>query len=235
LSTIKETILVIDDDRHVGELVRLYLQKEGYLVAVAQDGVEGLEKARAIHPDLIVLDIMLPKKDGWEVCRELRAITRAPIIMLTAKGEEADKLYGFDLGADDYITKPFSPRELVARVRAILRRAANVSAEEEEEGVLRFPHLVINIPRFEVEVDGEKIALTPKEFELLKFLAQHPGRLFTREQLLERIWGYDFYGDMRTVDVHIKRLRQKIEKEGLPVRFIKTVWGAGYKFEIKEG
>lgn len=235
MSTIKETILVIDDDRHVGELVRLYLQKEGYLVAVAQDGVEGLEKARAIHPDLIVLDIMLPKKDGWEVCRELRAITRAPIIMLTAKGEEADKLYGFDLGADDYITKPFSPRELVARVRAILRRAANVSAEEEEEGVLRFPHLVINIPRFEVEVDGEKIALTPKEFELLKFLAQHPGRLFTREQLLERIWGYDFYGDMRTVDVHIKRLRQKIEKEGLPVRFIKTVWGAGYKFEIKEG
>lgn len=234
MSTIKETILVIDDDRHVGELVRLYLQKEGYLVAVAQDGVEGLEKARAIHPDLIVLDIMLPKKDGWEVCRELRAITRAPIIMLTAKGEEADKLYGFDLGADDYITKPFSPRELVARVRAILRRAANVSAEEEEEGVLRFPHLVINIPRFEVEVDGEKVALTPKEFELLKFLAQHPGRLFTREQLLERIWGYDFYGDMRTVDVHIKRLRQKIEKEGLPVRFIKTVWGAGYKFEVKE-
>lgn len=234
MSTIKETILVIDDDRHVGELVRLYLQKEGYLVAVAQDGVEGLEKARAIHPNLIVLDIMLPKKDGWEVCRELRAITRAPIIMLTAKGEEADKLYGFDLGADDYITKPFSPRELVARVRAILRRAANVSAEEEEEGVLRFPHLVINIPRFEVEVDGEKVALTPKEFELLKFLAQHPGRLFTREQLLERIWGYDFYGDMRTVDVHIKRLRQKIEKEGLPVRFIKTVWGAGYKFEIQE-
>ncbi|MCL4425390.1 MAG: response regulator transcription factor [Firmicutes bacterium] len=227
----KETILVIDDDRHVGELARLYLQKEGYLVALAHDGIEGLEKARNARPAVIILDIMLPKKDGWEVCRELRTITRAPIIMLTAKGEEADKLYGFDLGADDYMTKPFSPRELVARVRAILRRASSRDSEE-QQGVLRFPHLVINVPRFEVEVEGEKVALTPKEFELLKFLAEHPGYLFTREQLLERVWGYDFYGDMRTVDVHIKRVRQKIEREGLPVRFIKTVWGAGYKFEV---
>lgn len=225
-------ILVVDDEEHIRELVRLYLEKDGFTVALAADGEEAVQKAKSSSPLLIILDIMLPKMDGWDVCREVRKFTETPIIMLTAKGEEFDKVLGLELGADDYLTKPFSPRELIARVKAILRRA---TPEESTLGtdVLTFPGLTINKSSREVHVNDGEVTLTPKEFDLLWFLAGHPGKVFTREQLLTAVWGYDYYGDLRTVDTHIKRLREKVERDGNDPH-VKTIWGVGYKFEVHE-
>jgi DNA-binding response OmpR family regulator len=223
-------ILVVDDEEHIRELVRLYLEKDGYKVSMAGDGLEAVQKAKAESPQLIILDIMLPKLDGWDVCREVRKFADTPIIMLTAKGEEFDKVLGLELGADDYLTKPFSPRELVARIKAILRRSATEEPAK-DESVIVIPGLVINQSSREVNVNGQEVMLTPKEFDLLWFLAKNTGKVFTREQLLTAIWGYDYYGDMRTVDTHIKRLREKVEKDGQPYH-VRTIWGVGYKFEV---
>lgn len=224
-------ILVVDDEEPIRELVRLYLEKEGFSVAMAADGEEAVQKARTLKPQLIILDIMLPRLDGWDVCREVRRFADIPIIMLTAKGEEFDKVLGLELGADDYLTKPFSPRELVARVKAILRRAAPEEPADTEEKIV-LPGLVINHSSREVTVNGREVLLTPKEFDLIWFLAKHPGKVFTREQLLTAVWGYDYYGDLRTVDTHIKRLREKIEKNGDASYHVRTIWGVGYKFEV---
>ncbi|MDW7650082.1 MAG: response regulator transcription factor [Bacillota bacterium] len=227
-------ILVVDDEEHIRELVRLYLEKEGFTVTLASDGEEAVRKAKQMHPQLVILDIMLPKLDGWDVCREVRKFSEMPIIMLTAKGEEFDKVLGLELGADDYLTKPFSPRELVARVKAILRRAAPDDSTQNED-VLSFPGLVINQSSREVTVEGSEVTLTPKEFDLLWFLAKNPGKVFTREQLLTAVWGYDYYGDLRTVDTHIKRLREKVERDDRKSSpHVKTIWGVGYKFEVHE-
>lgn len=224
----KKTILVVDDEENVSELLKLYLETEGFIVQVAEDGLKALELAKKIKPDLIILDIMLPFKDGWQVARELRRDTDTPIIMLSAKGEESDKILGLNLGGDDYITKPFSPGELAARVKAILRRS---KAEVQENNVLEFPHLIIDFSKYEIITNGIKIVSTPKEVELLWLLANNPGRVFTREHLLDKIWGYDYLGDSRTVDTHVKRLRRKIEKGHL-YTYLHTVWGVGYKFEV---
>ena len=224
-------VLVVDDEAHIRELVRLYLEKEGFKIAAAADGEEGLRKARTLSPQLIILDIMLPKLDGWDVCREVRKTARTPIIMLTAKGEEFDRILGLELGADDYLTKPFSPRELVARVKAVLRRAAP-DKPATDGGKIMLPGLLIDLPAREVRVAGQLVSLTPKEFDLILFLARHPGKVFTREQLFAAVWGYDYYGDLRTVDTHIKRLREKVEKDGTAACHVRTIWGVGYKFEV---
>ncbi len=221
-------VLVVDDEESVRELVELYLKKEGFEVIHARDGKEALRLNGQHHPDLVILDLMLPELDGWEVCRQIRATSKVPIIMLTARVEEVDRIVGLELGADDYVVKPFSPRELVARVKAILRRG--ISAAEESE-VLSFPGLRIDRVQHRVEVNGEEVHLTPTEFRLLWCLASRPSRVFSRAELLDRIWGYDSESDARTVDVHIKRLRQKT-KAGESTSFsITTVWGLGYKFE----
>lgn len=221
-------ILVVDDEQAVGEILRLYLEREGFEVTVVYDGEAALEAVRR-HPfDLILLDLMLPKKDGWTVCREIRSFSSVPIIMLTARGEEVDRVLGLELGADDYVPKPFSPREVVARVKAVLRRSK--AQEHPRHRVIDLGPLHIDYEARKVLVHGTPVNLTPKEFDLLYFLALHPERVFTREKLLEEIWGYDFPGDTRTVDTHIKRLREKLEEAGAPP-FIKTVWGLGYKLE----
>ena len=225
----KAKILVVDDDRKIVELVRLYLEKDGYRVLVAYDGLKALELARQRRPDLIVLDLMLPQLDGLDVCRILRGEgNKVPIIMLTARTTEEDKLVGLDLGADDYVTKPFSPRELVARVRAVLRRLR----EEEHKGPseVRFGDLVVDFVRHEVWVRGEPVHLTPTEFRLLEVLIKEPGRAFSRLELLDRVFGYDFEGFERTIDVHVKNLRRKIEPDRKNPTYIKTVYGVGYKF-----
>lgn len=229
----KTRILIVDDERNICELIRLYVEKEGFETVVAYDGAEAVEKFRTSEPDICLLDIMLPQKDGWQVCREIRALSNTPIIMLTAKGELFDKVLGLELGADDYMVKPFEPKELIARIKAVLRRceAAKESVESSEE--LNFDRLSISRATYEVYLDGVRLELPPKEFELLYFLAQNSGKVFTRDQLLNEIWGYEFFGDSRTVDVHIKRIREKLEKEGRPHNWqIKTVWGVGYKFEV---
>jgi two-component system response regulator ResD len=224
-------ILIVDDEKHIRELVRLYLEKEGFATMTAADGTDAVEKVKKYKPVLIILDIMLPKMDGWNVCREVRKFTKTPIIMLTAKNEEFDRVLGLELGADDYLTKPFSPRELVARVKAILRRAVSEELTAGNE-VVEYSCLQINQSSREARVGGRIIALTPKEFDLLWFLAKHPGKVFTREQLLSAVWGYDYDGDLRTVDTHIKRLRKKIAREDANIaRQVKTIWGVGYKFE----
>ena len=224
----KRKILVVDDDRKIVELVRLYLEKDGYRVLVAYDGLEALELARRKRPDLIVLDLLLPELDGLDVCRILQAESEVPIIMLTAKTTEEDKLVGLELGADDYVTKPFSPRELVARVRTVLRRVG----QEARQGLteIRFADLVIDRRSHEVRVRGEVVPLTPTEFRLLEVLAGEPGRAFTRLELLDRVFGYDFEGFERTVDVHVKNLRKKIEPDPKQPTYVKTVYGVGYKF-----
>ena len=224
----KRKILVVDDDHKIVDIVRLYLEKDGYRVLVAYDGLEALELARQKRPDLIVLDLMLPGMDGLDVCRILRTESEVPIIMLTARTTEEDKLVGLELGADDYVTKPFSPRELVARVRTILRRAGKESPQGPEE--LRFADLLIDRRRHEVRLRGEVVPLTPTEFRLLEVLAEEPGRAFTRLELLDRVFGYDFEGFERTVDVHVKNLRKKIEPDPKQPTYIKTVYGVGYKF-----
>ncbi|ABP67588.1 two component transcriptional regulator, winged helix family [Caldicellulosiruptor saccharolyticus DSM 8903] len=221
-------ILVIDDDVKICEVIKLYLEKEGFEVIIAHNGSDGITMFKHEMPDLVILDIMLPKKDGYEVCREIRKISNIPIIMLTAKGETFDKVLGLELGADDYIVKPFDPKELIARIKAVLRRT---QGEVNDEKVVVYPNLTINLTTYEVKLEDKIIEMPPKEIELLYFLASHPNKVFTREQLLDHIWGYNFVGDTRTVDVHIKRIREKIEKDKYPWR-IKTVWGVGYKFEI---
>jgi phosphate regulon transcriptional regulator PhoB len=221
-------ILVVDDEDAVRELIELYLKKESFQVLHARDGKEALRLNGEHHPDLIILDLMLPELDGWEVCRQIRAGSKVPIIMLTARAEEVDRIVGLELGADDYVVKPFSPRELVARVKAILRRGT--SAAEESE-VLSFPGLRVDRVQHRVEVNGDEVHLTPTEFRLLWCLASRPARVFSRAELLDRIWGYDSESDARTVDVHIKRLRQKTKAGESKSFSITTVWGLGYKFE----
>ena len=229
---LKTRILLVDDDPNIRQLVNLYLQKEGFEVQMAERGDEALEKFRAAPPDLMLLDVMLPGMDGWQVLREARKTSNVPIIMLTAKDETFDKVLGLELGADDYIAKPFDMKELVARIKAVIRRYQ--SPEKAEAGAaLTFPGLTVNISQYAVTYMGKELEMPPKELELLNFLASHPNQVFTREQLLEQVWGYDFFGDSRTVDVHVKRLREKLgegEKMGWQ---IKTVWGVGYKFEVK--
>ena len=227
----KTKILLVDDDPNIRQLVNLYLEKEGFEVEMADRGDTAVEKFKTFAPNLILLDLMLPGMDGWQVCREVRKTSNVPIIMLTAKDETFDKVLGLELGADDYMVKPFDTRELVARIKAVLRRFQNADAPASKE--LSFPGLTINIGQYTVTYMGKELEMPPKELELLYFLASHPGMVFTREQLLEQVWGYDYFGDSRTVDVHVKRLREKLtdgEKMGWQ---IKTVWGVGYKFEVK--
>lgn len=225
---IQGKILVADDDESIVELITLYLRKDGFDVITARDGGEALRKITQHSPDLVLLDIMMPVKDGWEVCREIRQLYRLPVIMLTARSEDYDKILGLELGADDYITKPFNPRELVARVRAVLRR----SRQESEPRLLQYRDLIINLDEFMVTKEGQPVPLTRKELELLWLLAGRPNQVFSREQLLSRIWGYDYTGDTRTVDTHIKRLRRKLGSgESWD---IKTIWGVGYKFEVNK-
>ncbi|MCH8826082.1 MAG: response regulator transcription factor [Chloroflexi bacterium] len=227
--TATQHILVVDDDPTISDVVARYLRGDGFDVAVALDGQAALDQANETYPDLVVLDLMLPKVDGLEVCRRLRALGNVPIIMLTAKGEEMDRLLGLNLGADDYMTKPFSPRELVARVKAVLRRTAAMP-EPYEGDTLRFDELSINPLTRQVVAAGKDVELTAKEFDVLLYLAQHPKQVFSREQLLNDVWDYLYAGDTSTVTVHIRRLREKIERDPARPRFIQTVWGVGYKF-----
>jgi two-component system response regulator ResD len=227
-------VLVADDDPNVLDIIRLYFENQQISLVEASDGLQALKLVESEQPDIILLDVMMPNMDGFEACKEIRKKYDTPIIMLTAKGEELDRVLGLELGADDYVTKPFSPRELMARIKAIFRRMqprTEVAEQEEEvKTELVFPDLSIHTERREVLVAGDKVAFRPKEFDLLVFLARSPGSVFTREQLLEQVWGYDFIGDIRTVDVHIKKLRQKLN--GLDQEYIQTVWGVGYKFEV---
>nr|WP_317413857.1 response regulator transcription factor [uncultured Solibaculum sp.] len=227
-----EKILVVDDDSNICELLRLYLEKEGYTVFLASDGGKALEMFEKENPNLLLLDIMLPVLDGWQVCREIRKKSQVPIIMLTAKGETFDKILGLELGADDYVVKPFETKEVIARVKAVLRRAAPQSTEKEGK-IVTYDKLSINMTNYELKVDGKQVDAPPKEMELIYHLASNPNRVFTRDQLLDEVWGFDYYGDSRTVDVHVKRLREKLE--GVSDKWsLKTVWGVGYKFEVKE-
>ena len=223
--------LVVEDDKNIAELLRLYLEKDGFEVSIASDGGQGLRLAGEVEPDVILLDIMLPVMDGWQVCKEIRRTSQVPIIMLTAKGETYDKVSGLEMGADDYVTKPFEVKELIARIHAVMRRADGVAAPAEKK--LVYDKLVVNLDSYELIVDGKKIDTPPKEMELLYHLAASPNRVFTRNQLLDEVWGFDYFGDSRTVDVHIKRLREKLE--GVSDQWsLKTVWGVGYKFELNE-
>lgn len=229
----KQKILVVDDDQHIAELISLYLMKDGYDTQEVYDGKKALEAVTTYQPDLILLDLMLPGMDGYQVCAEVRKTSKVPIIMLTAKGETFDKVLGLELGADDYIVKPFDAKELVARVKAVLRRYEAGSAKEEEDDgqVLRYPNLEINLSNYTVTYHGKSVDFPPKEFEFLHFLASNPKRVFTREQLLDRIWGYEYAGDTRTVDVHVKRIREKLNQDD--EWGIRTVWSVGYKFGPK--
>lgn len=224
-------ILIVDDDENICELLRLYLEKDGFSTIVANDGGRALTAVQLNNPDLILLDIMLPVLDGWQVCREIRKNSNVPIIMLTAKGETFDKVLGLELGADDYVTKPFDAKEVIARIKAVMRRSSDVEKGDSTKEV-RYDNLRINITNYELEVNGEQIDTPPKELELVYHLASNPNRVYTRDQLLDEVWGFDYYGDSRTVDVHVKRLREKLE--GVSDKWsLKTVWGVGYKFEVK--
>ncbi|BDG46669.1 MULTISPECIES: response regulator transcription factor [Parageobacillus] len=229
-------ILVVDDEERIRRLLKMYLERENYIIDEADNGNDALEKALGNDYDVILLDLMLPGRDGIEVCKEIREKKATPIIMLTAKGEESNRVQGFEAGTDDYIVKPFSPREVVLRVKALLRRAANtmyVLADTTAKDVLVFPHLTIDNDAHRVTVDGQEVNLTPKEYELLLFLAKSPDKVFDREQLLKEVWHYEFFGDLRTVDTHIKRLREKLNKVSpTAAKMIVTVWGVGYKFEV---
>ena len=226
-----QKILVIDDDQNICEVIRLYLEKEGYEVRLAHDGQAGVAIFKEYSPDLVLLDIMLPGKDGFAVCRELREISPKPVIMITAKTDKFDTVLGLEMGADDYVTKPFDAKELLARVKAVLRRYAGSAPQNEE--VLRFEGLEISKERYELRIRGEVVEVPPKELVLLYFLASNYNRVFTRTQLLDKVWGFDYLGDSRTVDVHVKRLREKLN--GVSEKWaLKTVWGVGYKFEVLE-
>lgn len=224
-------ILIVDDEKNIVELIRLYLEKEGFSTLCAYNGNEAVDIFKSQSPDLVILDIMLPGMDGWQVCKEIRKTSDKPIIMLTAKSDTFDKVLGLELGADDYITKPFEAKELLARVKAVLRRTEPQEAPSSKE--VSFKNLSINIENYELKINGVQVDAPPKEIELLYFLASNPNRVYTREQLLEEVWGFDYFGDSRTVDVHIKRLREKLE--GVDADWqLKTVWGVGYKFEIRK-
>ncbi len=226
-----KSVLIVEDDRNIADLLRLYLEKEGYTAAIAADGGAGVELFRTLQPDLVLLDVMLPVMDGWGVLSQIRKESQTPVIMLTARGETGDKVSGLKMGADDYMTKPFEMREVLARIEAVLRRAG---AEKDGTGKARrltFDRLVVDLDAFELIVDGKKVDTPPKEMELLFHLASSPNRVYTRNQLLDEVWGFDYFGDSRTVDVHIKRLREKLE--GVSEQWsLKTVWGVGYKFEV---
>ncbi len=224
-------ILVVDDDTNICELLRLYMEKDGYTVSIANDGEAAVKMFGEFNPDIVILDIMLPKMDGWQVCREIRKVSDKPIIMVTARGETFDKVLGLELGADDYVVKPFDAKEIMARIKAVLRRTATSSEEEMKQ--VDFDQLSVNLTNYEMRVKGEIISTPPKELELIYHLASNPNRVFTRDQLLDEVWGFDYYGDSRTVDVHVKRLREKLENVSEKWE-LKTVWGVGYKFETKE-
>ncbi len=224
-------ILIVDDDENICELLRLYLEKDGFETRIANDGEQAVAFAQDFAPDLILLDIMLPKLDGWQVCRQIRKTSETPIIMLTAKGETFDKVLGLELGADDYVTKPFDTKEVLARIKAVLRRSGESEKSAGQQEV-RFDKLRVNLTNYELIVNGTAIDTPPKELELIYHLASNPNRVYTRDQLLDEVWGFDYYGDSRTVDVHVKRLREKLE--GVSEQWnLKTVWGVGYKFEVK--
>lgn len=224
-----QKILVVDDDLNISDLLRMYLEKNGYEVVIANDGKQALEKFSKHSPDLVLLDVMIPHLDGWQVCREIRQNSDTPIIMLTAKGEAFDKVFGFDLGADDYVVKPFDAKELVARVKAVLRRKYPQNVEIEK--VVKYDNLIINLTNYELFIKGTRVDAPPKELELIFHLASNPNKVFTRDQLLNEVWSYDYFGDTRTIDVHVKRLREKLE--GVSNEWsLKTVWGVGYKFEV---
>ncbi|MBO5397205.1 MAG: response regulator transcription factor [Clostridia bacterium] len=225
-----EKILIVDDDANICELLRLYLSKEGFAPIIVNDGVSAVESIDTVKPSLVLLDIMLPKLDGWQVCRKIRQSSDVPIIMMSAKGETFDKILGLELGADDYIVKPFDSKEVVARIKAVLRRTLAPAAETPKE--VSFDNLFVSITNYEMKVKGVHVDAPPKELELLFHLASNPNRVFTRDQLLDEVWGFDYYGDSRTVDVHIKRLREKLE--GVSDKWeLRTVWSVGYKFETK--
>ena len=224
------SVLIVEDDKNISDLLQLYLEKEGYAVTTAADGGQGLAKFRAIDPDLVLLDLMMPVMDGWAVCKAIREESQTPVIMLTAKGETDDKVAGLKSGADDYITKPFEMKEVLARIEAVLRRADR-GVTEKTMRRLTFDKLTIDMDSFELIIDGRKVDAPPKEMELLFYLASTPNRVYTRNQLLDEVWGFDYFGDSRTVDVHVKRLREKLE--GVSSQWcLKTVWGVGYKFEV---
>ncbi len=226
--------LVVEDDGNIAELLRLYLERDGFEVQHAADGGEGVAMFRAFNPDIVLLDIMLPVMDGWGVLREIRKDSRMPVIMLTAKSETPDKVSGLEMGADDYVTKPFEVKELLARIHAVLRRAEDCGESGGSVRRLSFDKLIIDLDAYELIVDGKRVDTPPKEMELLFHLASAPNRVFTRNQLLDEVWGFDYFGDSRTVDVHVKRLREKLE--GVSDKWsLKTVWGVGYKFEVSEG
>ncbi len=228
-----EKILIVDDDTNICELLRLYIEKEGFTAFLAHDGEAALKMFDSVNPDLILLDIMLPGLDGWQVCREIRKKSDCPIIMLTAKGEVFDRVLGLDLGADDYVVKPFETKEVVARIKAVLRRSTQSEDKQSEKKEVSYENLTINLTNYELKVKGVQVDTPPKEMELIYHLASNPNRVFTRDQLLDEVWGFDYYGDSRTVDVHVKRLREKLE--GVSDKWaLKTVWGVGYKFEVKE-
>ena len=224
------SVLIVEDDRNIAQLLQMYLEKEGYAVTAAEDGNQGLAKFQAIKPDLVLLDVMMPGLDGWAVCKAIRAESQVPIIMLTAKSQTDDKVQGLRAGADDYVTKPFEMKEVLARIEAVLRRSSGISPEKKARRLV-FDKLIIDMDAFELTVDGKKVDTPPKEMELLFYLASSPNRVYTRNQLLDEVWGFDYFGDSRTVDVHVKRLREKLE--GVSESWIlKTVWGVGYKFEV---
>lgn len=229
----EQKVMIVDDDKNICELLRLYFEKEGFNTAIANDGQTALDISKTEKPDLILLDIMMPGLDGWQVLREIRKYSEVPIIMLSAKGETFDKVLGLELGADDYIVKPFDSKEVVARVKAVLRRSSGAKeAEEADDGIVEYDKLIINIKNYEMIVDGVAVDTPPKELELIYHLASNPNRVFTRDQLLDQVWGFEYYGNSRTVDVHIKRLREKLE--GVSDKWeLRTIWSVGYKFETK--
>ena len=227
-----KSVLIIEDDSYISELLRLYMEKDGFDVTIAENGAVGLEEFEKNKPDIVLLDIMMPVIDGWSVCREIRAVSNVPIIMLTAKGETLDKITGLEMGADDYIVKPFEIAELMARVHSVMRRFDVAGGSEGKR--LTFDNLVIDMDSFELLVNGKRVEAPPKEMELLYHLASSPNRVYTRNQLLDEVWGFDYFGDSRTVDVHIKRLREKLENVS-DKWSLKTVWGVGYKFETQSG
>ena len=225
------SVLIVEDDKNIAELLQIYLQKEGYAVTIAADGGQGLTQFRSLKPDLVLLDVMMPVMDGWTVCKSIRAESQTPVIMLTAKSETDDKVTGLKAGADDYITKPFEMKEVLARIEAVLRRSGGLSSDNKVRHLV-FDRLIIDMDAFELTVDGRKVDIPPKEMELLFSLASSPNRVYTRNQLLDEVWGFDYFGDSRTVDVHVKRLREKLE--GISDQWtLKTVWGVGYKFEVQ--
>ncbi len=222
-------LLVVDDDANICDMLKMYFENEGYVVKTANNGVEGVNHFKIYEPDLVLLDVMMPKKDGWQVCREIREISSKPVIMITAKGETFDKVLGLELGADDFVVKPFDLKELSARIKAVLRRY-NTHANASDNETVRFENIEISLQKYELKLNGKAIDIPPKELELIYFLASNCNRVFTRDQLLDKVWGFDYLGDSRTVDVHVKRLREKLE--GVSDKWVlKTVWGVGYKFE----